>query len=84
MPYVESSAVSFVHYDEVAAELHVEFTAGRAYVYYGVPRQAYDALMKAASVGAHFNAHIRDAYRFRRTFGAPGRTRPSATARAVR
>ena len=84
MPYVESSAVSFVHYDEVAAELHVEFNSGRAYVYYGVPRRVYDELMKAASAGAYFNANIREGYRFRRTFGAPGRGRSSALSRAAR
>ena len=67
MPYVDSSAVSFVHYDEVVAELHVVFTSGKAYVYYGVPRQVYDAMLGAPSTGAFFNARIRDAYRFRRS-----------------
>jgi hypothetical protein len=67
MPYVDSSAVSFIHYDEVAAELHVVFTSGRAYVYYGVPCRVYDAMRKAPSVGVYFNAHIRDNYRYRRS-----------------
>ena len=71
MPYVESSAVSFVYYDEVAAELHVEFTSGRTYVYFGVPRRVYDDLIKAPSIGAYFNDHIKDTYRYRRSTAPP-------------
>jgi hypothetical protein len=67
VPYVDSSAVSFVHYDEVAAELHVVFTSGRAYVYYGVPRRIYNAMLNAPSTGAFFNARIRNNYRYRRS-----------------
>jgi hypothetical protein len=67
LPHVESSAVNFVYYDEVAAELHVVFTSGRAYVYYGVPRRVYDRMLAAASAGVFFNANIRDRYRYRRS-----------------
>ena len=84
MPYVDSSAVSFIYYDEVAAELHVEFTSGRAYVYFGVPRSVYEALLAAPSVGAHFNEHIRDRYRYRRSIAPPGRNRPASPRRASR
>jgi len=72
VPFVESSVMSFVHYDEVAAELHVLFNSGKAYVYYGVPRKVYDALMKAPSAGAYFNARIRDRYRYRRSLSPVG------------
>jgi hypothetical protein len=84
MPYVESSAVNFLHYDEVAAELHVEFATGRAYVYYGVPRRVYDRLLKSSSVGAYFNAHIRDRYRFRRSISPLGANRPVSWRKATR
>lgn len=67
MGFVESSAVRFVHYDEAAAQLHVVFTSGRAYVYYSVPRRVYDALLKAPSAGVYFNAQIRNNYRYRRS-----------------
>lgn len=80
MPYVESSAVSFIHYDEVAAELHVQFSTGRAYVYYGVPRRIYDGLMRAPSIGVYFNTHIRNRYRYRRSI-SPGGGRGHADAR---
>ncbi len=84
MPYIQSSAVSFVYYDEVAAELHVEFTTGKTYVYFGVPRQVYDDLLAAPSVGAYFNAYIRDSYRYRRSVGPPGRSRAASPRRASR
>ena len=84
MPYVESSAVSFVHYDEVAAELHVQFTSGRAYVYYGVPRRVYEGLMRAPSIGVYFNAHIRNRYRYRRSIAPAGTSRHAATRRSLR
>jgi len=65
--------IDFIHYDEVAAELHVLFASGKAYVYYGVPRKAYDAFLHAPSIGAFFNAEIRTQYRYRCSIATPGR-----------
>lgn len=73
MPHVESSVISFVHYDEAAAELHVLFTTGKAYVYFGVPSRVYDALLEAPSIGSFFNAQIRNAYRYRRSISPLGK-----------
>ena len=84
MPYVDSSAVSFIHYDEVAAELHVVFTSGKAYVYYGVPRLVYDTMLDAPSTGAFFNARIRDTYRYRRSISPPRRAGPAWAQRPMR
>jgi hypothetical protein len=84
VPHVESSAVSFIYYDEVGAELHVEFANGRAYVYYGVPRKVYDTMLRAPSVGAFFNACIRDRYRFRSSISPSGRNRPVSSRRSMR
>ncbi len=66
MPVVDSSAIDFVHYEPATAELTITFNSGKRYVYFAVPRGVSDALIAAPSVGAHFNAHIRDHYRFRR------------------
>jgi hypothetical protein len=66
MPYVESSAIDFVRYEPVTAELTVTFNSGKRYVYFEVPRGVSDALLAAPSIGVYFNAHIRDTYRFRR------------------
>jgi KTSC domain len=84
VPYVESSMMSFVHYDEVAAELHVVFNTGKAYVYYGVPRKVYDGLMKAFSAGVYFNTNIRHRYRYRRSLSPPGGKSPVSSSGMMR
>ena len=66
MPLVESSAIDFVHYEPVTAELTITFNSGKRYVYFAVPRGVSNALIAAPSIGAYFNAHIRDRYRYRR------------------
>lgn len=45
-------------------ELEVLFTTGRRYLYHGVPLAAAEAFGRATSKGRHFNARIRDRYRF--------------------
>ncbi len=66
MPPVDSSAIDFVRYEPALAELTITFNSGKRYVYFGIPRGVSDALLAAPSIGAYFNAHIRDRYRFRR------------------
>ncbi len=63
---VSSSSLVAVGYDPARRELEIEFVSGRVYRYFGVPAQAHQALMRARSKGRHFNARIRDRYRFRR------------------
>jgi hypothetical protein len=46
-------------------ELLVEFVTGRRYVYLEVPEEDARALRGAFAKGRHFNAHIRDRYRYR-------------------
>ena len=65
MPYVQSSALERVSYDEAGHTLSAKFRdSGRTYIYRGVPRALYDQLMLADSIGAYFNAHIRDRFDF--------------------
>jgi len=65
MTYVQSSALERVSYDERAHTLRATFRAsGRTYIYHGVPQEIYDGLIFADSLGAYFNAHIRDRYDF--------------------
>lgn len=66
MPLVESSAIDFIRYEPVTAELTITFNSGKRYVYFAAPRGVSDALIAAPSIGAYFNAHIRGHYRFRR------------------
>jgi KTSC domain len=84
MPYIESSMMSFAHYDEVAAELHVVFSSGKAYVYYGVPRKVYDELMTASSAGGYFNSKVRNRYRYRRSMSPQSGKSPVSSSGAMR
>lgn len=52
-------------YDEMEANLWVEFTTGRKYVYSGVPQEVADALRGAFAKGVYFNTRIRDRYPYR-------------------
>lgn len=63
MPKVESTAITHVDHDDRAGCLFVTFVTGRVYVYDGVPREVYAALLRASSKGEFFNAEIRDRYR---------------------
>lgn len=64
MPYVASTAILRIEYDELSQELVVIFTSGRLYTYYDVPRDVYQRFVNAPSKGQFFNAHIKDRYRF--------------------
>lgn len=60
-----SAVIGDIAYDASAQRLQITFTTGRIYIYEPVPRAAYEAFAAADSRGAHFNAHIRDAYAYR-------------------
>jgi hypothetical protein len=66
MPFLQSAALKSVFYDESRHSLRATFRdTGRTYVYEGVPQELYDRLLFAESIGAFFNRHIRDSFRFR-------------------
>ena len=60
---VDSSVILAVGYDDGASILEVVFRTGRTYRYFRVPPAAYDALVRAKSIGAYFNREIRPRYR---------------------
>ena len=60
-----SSVIRRFAYDETTAELWVEFTTGRRYVYSEVPREVADALRGAFAKGIYFNTRIRDEFSHR-------------------
>lgn len=60
---VDSSVILAVGYDDGASILEVVFRTGRTYRYFRVPPSAYDALLKANSIGGYFNRKIRPRYR---------------------
>ena len=59
---VSSSHLVSVGYDPSAETLEVEFTNQTIYQYYNVPLVMHEQLMQAPSIGAFFNANIRNAY----------------------
>ena len=65
MVYVQSTALEQVAYDAAGHVLRATFRdSGRTYAYRGVPQELYDGLLFADSLGAYFNAHIRDRFDF--------------------
>jgi hypothetical protein len=60
-----SSVIRRFVYDEMEANLWVEFTTGRRYVYSGVPKDVADAFRGAFAKGAYFNTRIRDRFSHR-------------------
>lgn len=64
VPHVESSAVDRVEYADEDGRLDIWYKDGDRYSYFDVPREKYDALLAAESVGAFVNAEIKPIYRF--------------------
>ena len=60
-----SSVIRRFVYDEMEANLWVEFTTGRKYVYSGVPQEVADAFRGAFAKGVYFNTRIRDRFPYR-------------------
>jgi hypothetical protein len=66
MPYVQSSALERVSYDEESHTLCATFREShRTFVYQDVPQEVYDGLIFADSLGRYFNAHIRGHFPYR-------------------
>lgn len=72
--FTKSTMIEGVGYDEAASILCITFRETGKYLYYDVPRALYEGLCNADSLGAFFNAHIKDRFRCvrdpaRRRFG---------------
>ena len=63
---VESSSLRTIAYDESSALLRVEFQSRAVYDYFGVPTAVHEALLRASSIGASFNAMVRGRFRYDR------------------
>lgn len=64
---VQSSLVRSVGYDQKKKVLELEFVSGAIYRYADVPEVEYRDWMKAESLGAYVNYHIKDDYHYVRT-----------------
>ena len=63
---VSSSSIAEVGYDASAKTLAIRFHNGREYWYADFPPATLEALLGAPSIGAFFQAEIRDSYPFQR------------------
>ena len=61
---VESSNLASIGYDAENEILEVEFNHGGVYQYFDVPKEEYEALMNADSLGSYFYHNIRDVYEY--------------------
>lgn len=64
MAPVNSSAMTYVYYDEDTAELDVTFVGGKIYRYVGVPLAIYVGFLEAESKGTFFNERIKEVFPF--------------------
>jgi two-component system cell cycle response regulator DivK len=72
VPQVNSSAIDRVEHDEESRTLDIWYSGGDRYSYFDVPRERYEALLAAPSLGAFVNSQIKPHYRFELE---PGRRR---------
>jgi two-component system cell cycle response regulator DivK len=72
VPEVNSSAIDRVEHDEESRTLDIWYSGGDRYSYFDVPRERYEALLAAPSLGAFVNSQIKPHYRFELE---PGRRR---------
>jgi hypothetical protein len=63
---VSSSNVESVGFDEDSETLEVEFKNGALYQYFDVPKNVYEGLVGADSVGGYLAANIKGVYRYSR------------------
>jgi hypothetical protein len=61
-----STAIRGISYDDDSATLFVTFVDGDLYAYQDVPRQTYEAFVRAPSKGRYFAAHVRGLHPYRK------------------
>lgn len=59
-----SSMITSYGYDEAEKVLQLTFTKGGTYDYQDVPKEVYDGMVEAESIGKYFLANIKDKYEF--------------------
>lgn len=59
---LESRAIASVGYDEASCMLEIEFSSGRIYEFSGVPKSAYDWLLRTSNKGSYVARMINGRY----------------------
>lgn len=62
MTPVVSSNIDSIGYNEVVEVLVIKFKSGKVYAYRNVPKDKYEGLMNANSVGGYFNSEIKQKF----------------------
>ena len=60
---VESRVLAAVAYPDGEHLLFVEFRSGEVYLYFDVPPESFEKLLRADSKGGYFNGHVRNRFR---------------------
>lgn len=63
---VTSSNVVSIGYDPISQILEVEFRDNAIYHYFDVPREIYEGLLDAESVGRFLHRHVKGVYDYSR------------------
>lgn len=63
---VSSSTLAEVGYHDPTETMEVCFKSGRVYQYFDVPRDVYDALMRAESPGGYLSSEVKGRFRYAR------------------
>jgi hypothetical protein len=63
---VTSTTIVEIGYDQPSLTLEVRFRNGGIYQYFDIPKQEYESLLGAASIGEYLNLHIKGKYRYAR------------------
>lgn len=64
--FVNSSSVVSVGYEPTLQTLEIEFVSGAVYQYSNVPKQVYDDLLAAPSIGQYVSSNIRNVFSVRK------------------
>lgn len=62
MPYVNASAITAVERDDRTMQLRITFRKSGTFIFYGVPKEVYEAFLRARSKGLFFSERIRKHY----------------------
>ena len=66
MKKVDSSHLDTIHFDKDTNTLHIKFTNGQTYHYYGINENDYKNFENAESHGKHFVKYIKNGYKSRK------------------
>ncbi|MES9901763.1 MAG: KTSC domain-containing protein [Sedimenticola sp.] len=66
MVQVSSSNILAVGYDEENHIVHVQFLNNSEYIYKGVPKQEFEGLLNAPSVGSYLHQNYKNVYPYER------------------